>query len=277
MLASLSLLFLFSASMAQPARWKAADNKLPAFPGAEGFGRYTVGGRGGKVYHVTTLQDGEQEGTFCYAVNQKGARTVVFDVAGTIFLESPLRIKEDSLTIAGQSAPGQGICIARYPITIRADHVIMRYLHLRVGNEVKGEPDGLGGTDQKNIIIDHCSISWSVDETCSIYGNENTTVQWCIISESLNYGGHQKGTHGYGGIVGGNHASFHHNLMVHHVSRVPRLGPRPGTQTREYVDVRNNVYYKCAGNGGYGAEGMRVNLVNNYYKRGPATPHNKVR
>lgn len=277
MLASLSLLFLFSASMAQPARWTAADNKLPAFPGAEGFGRYTVGGRGGKVYHVTTLQDGEQEGTFRYAVNQKGVRTVVFDVAGTIFLESPLRIKEDSLTIAGQSAPGQGICIARYPITIRADHVIMRYLHLRVGNEVKGEPDGLGGTDQKNIIIDHCSISWSVDETCSIYGNENTTVQWCIISESLNYGGHQKGTHGYGGIVGGNHASFHHNLMVHHVSRVPRLGPRPGTQTREYVDVRNNVYYNWAGNGCYGAEGMKVNLVNNYYKPGPATPHNKVR
>lgn len=239
-LASLGLLLAFSAG--QAADWTATEGKLPAFPGAEGFGRYTVGGRGGKVYHVTTLQDGEQEGTLRYAVNQEGARTVVFDVAGTIFLNSPLRIKQDSLTLAGQTAPGQGICIARYPITVKANHVIMRYLRLRVGNEVKGEPDGLGGTDQKNIIIDHCSISWSVDETCSIYGNENTTVQWCIISESLNHGGHVKGAHGYGGIVGGDHASFHHNLMAHHVSRVPRLGPRPGTQTREYVDVRNNVY-----------------------------------
>lgn len=141
----------------------------------------------------------------------------------------------------------------------------------------QGEPDGLGATDHRNIIVDHCSISWSVDETCSVYGNENTTVQWCIISESLNNGGHAKGAHGYGGIVGGDHASFHHNLMAHHVSRVPRMGPRPGTQTREYVDIRNNVYYNWAGNGCYGGEGMKVNIVNNYYKPGPATPHNKVR
>lgn len=250
---------------------------LPAFPGAEGFGRYTVGGRGGKVYHVTTLEDGEQEGTLRYAVNKKGARTVVFDVSGNIFLNRPLQIVNDSLTIAGQTAPGRGVCIARYPVTIKADDVIIRYVRFRVGNENKGEPDGLGATDHRNIIVDHCSISWSVDETCSVYGNENTTVQWCIISESLNNGGHAKGAHGYGGIVGGDHASFHHNLMAHHVSRVPRMGPRPGTQTREYVDIRNNVYYNWAGNGCYGGEGMKVNIVNNYYKPGPATPHNKVR
>ena len=244
---------------------------LPAFPGAEGFGRYTVGGRGGKVYHVTTLEDGEQEGTLRYAVNKKGARTVVFDVSGNIFLNRPLQIVNDSLTIAGQTAPGRGVCIARYPVTIKADDVIIRYVRFRVGNENKGEPDGLGATDHRNIIVDHCSISWSVDETCSVYGNENTTVQWCIISESLNNGGHAKGAHGYGGIVGGDHASFHHNLMAHHVSRVPRMGPRPGTQTREYVDIRNNVYYNWAGNGCYGGEGMKVNIVNNYYKPGPAT------
>lgn len=165
---------------------------LPAFPGAEGFGRYTVGGRGGKVYHVTTLEDGEQEGTLRYAVNKKGARTVVFDVSGNIFLNRPLQIVNDSLTIAGQTAPGRGVCIARYPVTIKADDVIIRYVRFRVGNEIKGEPDGLGATDHRNIIVDHCSISWSVDETCSVYGNENTTVQWCIISESLNNGGHAK-------------------------------------------------------------------------------------
>lgn len=247
---------------------------LPSFPGAEGFGRYTSGGRGGKVYHVTTLEDGMQEGTFRYALSQKGARTVVFDVAGTIFLNGNLRITNGDLTIAGQTAPGQGICIARYPVTINADNVIVRYLRFRVGNEGGGEPDGLGSTDCRNVIIDHCSISWSVDECCSIYGGENLTVQWCISSESLRTAGHAKGRHGYGAIWGGARASFHHNLLAHHESRAPRLGPRPFTQRREYVDMRNNVIYNWAGNGCYGGEGMQVNIVNNYYKPGPATPEN---
>lgn len=245
---------------------------LPAFPGAEGFGRYTSGGRGGTVFHVTTLVDGSEPGTLRYALLQKGPRTVVFDVAGTIFLQSKLRIFNGDLTIAGQTAPGQGICIARYPVTIDADNVIVRYLRFRVGNESGGEPDGLGSTDCRNIIIDHCSVSWSVDETCSVYGGENLTVQWCIISESLRTAGHVKGKHGYGAIVGGARSSFHHNLLAHHESRAPRLGPRPFTQEREYVDMRNNVIYNWAGNGCYGGEGMRVNIVNNYYKPGPATP-----
>lgn len=248
--------------------------KLPAFPGAEGFGCYTTGGRGGKVYHVTTLEDGMQEGTLRYALMQKGARTVVFDVAGTIFLNSNLRIVSGDLTLAGQTAPEQGICIARYPVTINADNVIVRYLRFRVGNEGKGEPDGLGSTDCQNVIVDHCSISWSVDECCSVYGGENLTVQWCLVSESLRTAGHAKGTHGYGAIWGGSKASFHHNLLAHHESRVPRLGPRPGTQDREYMDMRNNVFYNWAGNGCYGGEGMKVNIVNNYYKPGPATPKN---
>ncbi len=251
--------------------------KLPSFPGAEGFGRYTTGGRGGTVYHVTTLEDGDFKGTLRHAVNQRGPRTIVFDVAGNIFLNAPLRIKQDDITIAGQTAPGQGICIARHPVTIGANNVIIRYLRFRVSNEVEGEPDGLGGMDRKNIIVDHCSISWSVDECCSVYGNENSTVQWCIISESLRTAGHSKGAHGFGGNWGGNHASYHHNLMAHHMSRVPRLGPRPSTQEHEYMDLRNNVFYNWAGNGCYGGEGMKVNIVNNYYKPGPATPDNKVR
>ncbi|WP_291529149.1 pectate lyase [Bacteroides sp. UBA939] len=247
---------------------------LPAFPGAEGFGRYTTGGRGGKVYHVTTLEDGIEPGTLRHAIQQEGSRTIVFDVAGTIFLRSSLRIANGDLTIAGQTAPGQGICIARYPVTVDANNVIVRYLRFRVGNESGGEPDGFGSADCRDVIIDHCSVSWSVDETCSVYGGENLTVQWCLISESLRTAGHAKGKHGYGAIVGGAKSSFHHNLLAHHESRTPRLGPRVSTQEREYVDMRNNVIYNWAGNGCYGGEGMKVNIVNNYYKPGPATPKN---
>lgn len=251
-------------------------HEIPAFPGAEGFGRYATGGRGGKVYHVTTLEDGKQAGTLRHALMQKDTRTVVFDVAGTIFLNSRLDIKNGNLTLAGQTAPGQGICIARHPLTINADNVIIRYLRFRVGNEGGGEPDGLTCMDSRNVIIDHCTISWSVDETCSVYGGENLTVQWCLVSESLRTAGHAKGSHGYGAIWGGARASFHHNLLAHHESRTPRLGPRPGTQEREYVDMRNNVIYNWAGGGCYGGEGMKVNIVNNYYKPGPATPRDNL-
>ena len=193
-----------------------------------------------------------RKGRYATPYRQEGARTVVFDVAGTIFLDKRLDIINGDLTIAGQSAPGQGVCIARYPVTINADNVIVRYLRFRVGNEGGGEPDGLGSTDCRNLIIDHCSISWSVDECCSIYGGENLTVQWCLVSESLRTAGHAKGKHGYGAIWGGAKASFHHNLLAHHESRVPRLGPRPFTQEREHMDMRNNVFYNWAGNGCYG-------------------------
>lgn len=147
-------------------------------------------------------EDSEAKGTLRHAVKQKGARIIVFDVAGTIYLKSDLKISNDYITIAGQTAPGQGICIADYPVIISANDVILRYLRFRVGTESianGGEPDGLGGMDRKNIIVDHCSISWSVDECLSVYGSENTTVQWCIVSESLRSSGHSKGVHGYGG------------------------------------------------------------------------------
>ncbi|MEL7600710.1 MAG: acetylxylan esterase [Proteiniphilum sp.] len=257
--------------------WIGKNQARPvAFPGAEGFGRYASGGRGGEVYWVTTLDDGDQEGTLRYAVAQKGPRTILFNVAGTIFLKKDLRITQDDVTIAGESAPGQGICIAGYPVKLNADNVILRYLRFRVGDRGEGEPDGLMGTGGKNIIIDHCSISWSVDESCSIYGNEDTTVQWCMITESLRTAGHSKGKHGYGAIWGGTRASFHHNLLAHHESRVPRLGPHASTQQHEHVDMRNNVFYNWAGGGCYGGEGMHVNIVNNFYKPGPATPDNQI-
>lgn len=244
----------------------------PAFPGAEGFGMYTTGGRGGKVLHVTTLEDTGKEGSLRWALNQSGKKTIVFDVSGTINLKSALNVTGNT-TLAGQTAPGDGVCIAGWPVTIKGDNVIMRYLRFRLGNEnvAHHEGDGLGGMDRKDLIVDHCSVSWSIDECLSVYGSKNITVQWCIADQSLVNAGHSKGKHGYGGNWGGSGASYHHNLMAHHTSRVPRLGPRQGTQLDERMDLRNNVFYNWAGEGCYGGEGMNVNIVNNYYKPGPAT------
>ena len=252
-----------------------AKEKTPAFPGAEGFGRYVSGGRGGKVYHVTNLND-SGTGSLRWAVGQNGTRTIVFDVSGTIHLKSVLNIKGGNLTIAGQTAPGDGICIADYPVSIQANNVILRYLRFRLGNKYVTENgadswDGLGGMDQQDIMVDHCSVSWSIDECLSIYGVKNSTVQWCISSQSLQDAGHSKGAHGYGGNWGGSGVTYHHNLMAHHESRVPRLGPRYTTQLDERLDMRNNVLYNWAGNGCYGGEAMKVNIVNNYYKPGPGT------
>jgi len=266
-LAMLGLLLMPAVAMAE----ETETEKQPAFPGAEGYGRYVTGGRGGKVYHVTTLEDGTQEGTLRYAVKQSGIRTVVFDVSGTIHLTSALSIVNPNITIAGQTAPGDGICVADYPFSISANNVIIRYMRFRLGNKnvtLDGADgwDGLGATDKSNIIVDHCSVSWSIDECLSFVGCENTTVQWCIVSQSLKNSGHSKGSHGYGGNWGGAKASYHHNLMIHHDSRTPRLGPRYTTQLREQMDMRNNVIYNYGGNGCYGGEAMKVNIVNNYYK-----------
>lgn len=265
---------LTMAAMLLAATAGGAEEKTPAFPGAEGFGRYVTGGRGGTVYHVTRLDDDNEEGSFRWACNRPGKRTIVFDVSGTIFLKSALALQGNNVTIAGQTAPGDGICIADYPFTINANNVILRYLRFRLGNRHVGEHegDGLGAMDHDNIIVDHCSVSWSIDECLSVYGGKNLTVQWCIVSQSLVDAGHVKGKHGYGGNWGGSGASYHHNLIAHHTSRTPRLGPRQGTQLDERMDMRNNVMYNYGGNGCYGGEGMNVNIVNNYYKPGPGSP-----
>ena len=199
----------------------------------------------------------------------------MFDVAGTIHLKADLKTNNDNLTIAGQTSPG-GICLADYAFVINSDEVIIRFLRFRPGDDSGKEPDGLGGMDKKNIIIDHCSVSWSVDECLSVYGMENSTVQWCIAAQALRVSVHGKGTHCYGGNWGGNKASYHHNLIAHCESRVPRLGPRASTQLNEYVDIRNNVFYNWAGEGCYGAENQNINIVDNYYKPGPATEPGKV-
>ncbi|RXK59632.1 T9SS type A sorting domain-containing protein [Lacibacter luteus] len=280
-----------------------------AFPGAEGAGRFTSGGRGTvsvptTVFEVTNLNDDGSVGTLRYAVNQTAThRTVVFRVSGTIHLTSKLNIRANT-TIAGQTAPGDGICLADYPVVISGDNVIMRYIRCRMGdkNQLKTSPancgvpvapftaacmplDGSGGDDalgnlgNKNIIIDHCSVSWSSDEALTVYRGDSVTMQWNIISEPLNYSYHfETGdtdfeNHGYGGIWGSLHGSFHHNLIAHCRNRNPRFA---GNSTYpagsvESADFRNNVLYNWGINTIYGGDGGQYNLVNNYYKYGPNT------
>lgn len=267
------LLCLMLAATAGVASATERAERTPAFPGAEGWGRYVTGGRGGKVIHVTNLND-SGTGSLRWAIDQTGPRTIVFDVSGTIHLKSDLDLRAADVTIAGQTAPGDGICIADFPFSIKTRNVIIRYIRFRPGNASSTNLDGLDGlgcVDSERIMIDHCSISWATDECCSVYGNRFSTVQWCIISQSLRHGGHSKGTHGYGGMMGGEGATYHHNLLAHHDSRAPRLGERPATGPRDTTDFRNNVMYNWSGQGCYGCENMNVNIVGNYYKPGSAT------
>ncbi|UKM66481.1 pectinesterase family protein [Flavobacteriaceae bacterium GSB9] len=250
-----------------------------AFPTAEGFGKYTSGGRDGIVYTVTNLND-DGEGSLRKGIVKKEPRIIVFAVSGIIELKSDLDVNpgKGNLTILGQTAPGEGITLKGYPFTIKANNVIVRYLRFRMGdvNEVQG--DALGCRDAKNVIIDHCSVSWATDENASFYNNKNFTLQWSIISEALNRSVHKKGAHGYGGIWGGVNVSFHHNLMASNNSRNPRFSGSKTTENseNEFVDFRNNVIYNWGENSIYGGEKGSYNIVNNYFKSGPATTSSKL-
>ena len=263
----------------------------PAFPGAEGHGRYTTGGRGGKVIHVTNLND-DGNGSLRWALSQSGAKTIVFDVSGYIDLKSQLNVSSNT-TIAGQTAPGDGITLRYYTLYFgNCDNVIVRFIRSR-RSQVKDVNDGADATwgrNRKNIILDHCSFSWSIDEVASFYDNKDFTMQWCNITEALANAGHDKGAHSYGGIWGGKNASFHHNFIAHVQNRAPRFnGARyewdgydkdkyKNTIDAERVDFRNCVIYNWGnGNGCYGGPGGGyINMVNNYYKAGPGTT-NKTR
>ncbi|NLR63885.1 T9SS type A sorting domain-containing protein [Chitinophaga varians] len=255
-----------------------------AFPGAEGAGRFAQGGRGGTVYYVTNLNN-SGPGSLRDAVSQPN-RTVMFKVSGTINLLSAVVLTQDNITIAGQTAPGDGICLANYGMGIRANNIIVRYIRSRPGDIILNPNDTAKAVDAmynnfgspvtkpySNIIIDHCSMSWSTDEAGSFYAISNFTLQWSLLSESLYKSKHVKETpHGYGGIWGGQQSSFHHNLLASHSNRNPRFSgsANTGQPELEYVDFRNNVIYNWVGSS-YGGAGGHQNMVNNYYKPGPAT------
>ena len=274
-------------SMAAALMSAAALAQAPAFPGAEGHGRYVTGGRGGKVIHVTNLND-KGTGSFRAAVTGNSKKIIVFDVAGVIPLASDLTIGANT-TILGQTAPSRGIALRYYPVRPE-DNCIIRFIRLRRGQE-KDINDGADATWQRNktgIIFDHCSFSWSIDEVASFYDNNNFTMQWCTVAESLTNPGHSKGAHGYGGIWGGKLASFHHNFVGHLMNRGPRFnGARYGwtgyTSNKDYdtykwenpvqaenVDFRNCVMYNAQGTCYGGPGGGQINIVNNYFKAGPS-------
>lgn len=252
----------------------------------EGGGASVTGGDGGTIYRISRLDDEldpntgrPAPGTLRYAVTQTDARRILFNVSGTIHLKSDLRIQNSNLTIDGQSAPGDGICIVDYPLVINASNVIVRFIRVRLGDVSNTESDAVSVNNANGVVLDHLSCSWSVDECVSCYGNTDFTMQYCIISESLKNSVHGKGSHGYGGIWGGTNASFHHNLLAHHDSRNPRFDhDYVNTSCTGPIDFVNNVVYNWGGNSAYGGEGStkggggrHINFVNNYFKPGPAT------
>lgn len=252
----------------------------------EGGGANVTGGDGGTIYRVSRTDDVTDPntglpmaGTLRYAINQVGARRVLFTVSGTIHLNSELRIKNGSITIDGQSAPGDGICVADYPLVINATNVIVRFIRVRLGDVSNTESDAVSVNNSTGVVLDHLSCSWSVDECVSCFGNTDFTMQYCIVSESLKESIHGKGSHGYGGIWGGTNASFHHNLLAHHDSRNPRFDHDYVNTTHiGPIDFVNNVVYNWGDNSAYGGEGStnggggrHINFVNNYYKPGPST------
>ncbi|HEY8616339.1 pectate lyase [Phenylobacterium sp.] len=260
--------------------------ELVAFPGAEGAGRLSLGGRGGTVIKVTNLED-SGAGSLRAAVEAKGPRTVVFETGGTIRLKTPLRIREGRITIAGQTAPGGGITLRDQPLVVAADDVVIRYIRSRLGDETGVQADAIDIVRGRRIILDHVSASWSVDETLSAgsrydppeAGVYDVTVQWSIIAESLNKSAHAKGEHGYGSLIRGGHGarmSFHHNLWANHNARMPRPGNYNGPDKDPIgplLEFRSNVFYNWGRErAGYNADTAAkatYSFVDNAYVRGP--------
>jgi len=262
------------------------DAPIPAFAGAEGAGAASLGGRGGRVMRVVNLED-SGPGSLRAALEASGARTVIFDVSGTIRLRSPLKVEDGRLTLAGQTAPGGGITLADQPLIIAADDVVVRFIRARLGDRSGVEADAVSVTRGRRIILDHVSASWSVDETLSVGQPQqrpeddvrDVTVQWSIISESLNRSGHDKGAHGYGSLIRaarGARIDFHHNLWASHSARMPR----PGNYLKATEDPEgprfgfwNNVFYNWGGGrSGYNADAESRStyaFVANAYLPGP--------
>lgn len=249
-----------------------------AFPSAEGYGRFAIGGRGGRVMHVTNLDD-SGPGSFREAVEARGPRTVVFDVSGLITLKSKLifRGENEFLTIAGQTAPGKGICVRNYTLGgLGGRDVILRFIRLRLGTLSGETMDGMGFASCDHCIMDHCSISWTIDEAFSSRGAKNITFQRNLISEALNIAGHKKypagASHGFAGSIGGNVGSFHHSLLAHNAGRNWSLAGATDQANRHAgrLDIRNMLVYNWKHRTTDGGA-REVNFVNNYYKPGPAT------
>src|SRR6266498_2069213 len=274
-LQSFLLALLFANRVLFPLPWAASEvSVIPAFPGAQGFGSTTPGGRGGKVIPVTNLND-SGDGSFRAACDAEGSRIIIFRVSGMISLAAPLIVKNPYLTIAGQTAPGDGVCLRNFTLNIATHDVVVRYLRSRLGDLSGQEADSItllsGAHD---VVIDHCSATWSVDESLSLAGNvSNVTVQWCLIGNALNHSKHAKGDHGYGSLSRANGpVTWHHNLWAHNNSRNPRLGDNYGRPPFPTFDVRNNVMYDygeiCSGL----TQGvLKVNYVANYIRPGPSS------
>ena len=256
-----------------------AGKAVPAFPGAEGFGAKISGGRGGKVLIVSNLND-SGPGSFREACNTPGPRIVVFEVSGLIDLETPIEIKEPKITIAAQTAPGEGICLRKSGLVVRTSDVIVRFLRSRPGPLSGQDMDAISmggdskGPEYHGAIFDHCSASWSVDECLSPSGPiYDVTVQWCLIGEPLNRSVHKKGAHAYGSLVHGiGGITLHHNLWVDCDERSPRLGDNFFLPPWPTFDVRNNVMYNWGRlASGLTGDDFSTNYVGNYLRPGPSS------
>jgi hypothetical protein len=272
-------LFVAHLAMASDVNPTAAEDKRQlAFPGAEGFGRFALGGRGGDVYHVTTLADGGHGSLRDGIRTATGPRTIVFDLSGTILLKTPLVVDKSYITIAGQSAPGDGICLRDQTFRIKnASHVIVRYIRFRLGDRNKPVPSGpdcLNTDDVDHVIFDHITASWGIDGNHDLRRGGNFTLQWSIYAEALNDSIHEKGRHAMLASFRDLTASIslHHNLFASSRERHPTLGGSPRTKPEAIADFRNNVVYNVEGATNLG--NCRVNLVDNYYRPGPNSPAN---